>query len=79
MTMRQSFSGMSASVSIAPAKLRDVARTKIWDSLIERVEYDSEVLSLALCSVQELSRVIEVSGIDAEKELAKAKIVLAKR
>lgn len=58
---------------------RDAARICIWEKLIGRVEHDTDVLGLALRSVDELARVVEQSGIEAAKELAKAKIVLAKR
>lgn len=59
--------------------LRDAARIKLWDGLIERVEYDVELLALALKAVEELARVVESNGIAAAKEVAKAKVVLAKR
>ena len=59
--------------------LRDKARIKIWDGLIERVEYDAELLTLALKAVEELARLVETNGIDAAKEVAKARVVLAKR
>lgn len=58
--------------------LGDAARICIWEKLIGRVEHDVDVLGLALRSVDELARVVEQNGIEAPKELAKAKIVLAK-
>ncbi len=59
--------------------LRDAARIKLWDGLIERVEYDAELLALALKAVAELARLVETNGINGTKEVAKAKVVLAKR
>ena len=59
--------------------LRDAARIKLWDDLTERVEYDAELLALALKAVEELARLVETNGINGTKEVAKAKVVLAKR
>lgn len=57
----------------------DVARSRMLDSLIERVEYDADVLALALRSIEQLTQLIEANGMGAANELARAKIVLAKR